>query len=335
MHDYRSSIVRPARPPTLSLASVETPRNEDEELLHALQMLISERMRVAEPTRDVFEELYSDNAMVDPLTATPLPHVESTRRAHGRRPLGALVAVMTIVIGSATAFALTGAPFAEGQGWRNTQPSQIATSDTLPLEVGRSLSPIVGHGTAFQTAHSAIEEEDRPEAGNRSGGVREPADSGGSAARGTAVRDPQRRPAAPQTARRRSQGPLVIATGPVTPAPEPEGSDGQLSSIVDSVLGEALTPRRETVLPPTPDRADVLGGLRSVSPAVGSCGSGQSGRITVDVTVNGRSGRIGSSRVHGVDEATAACVQRALRGAQFSRFDDDAFTINGFPYQLR
>lgn len=111
----------------------------------------------------------------------------------------------------------------------------------------------------------------------------------------------------------------------------------ELGSMIDDVL-VTRTPLEPDApeLPQAPTRAQVLGALRGVSAAVAQCGRDQGGRVTVDVTINGPSGRVSDVHVtDGADSAAVSCVNRAVRRAQFPRFADDDFRVRSFPFTVR
>lgn len=128
--------------------------------------------------------------------------------------------------------------------------------------------------------------------------------------------------------------PRAVETREISPADEDRHAVG---NIIDDVLGSRspLEPSAPE-LPQAPTRAQVLSSLRGVSPAVALCGRDQGGRVTVDVTINGPTGRVSNVRVtDGADSSVASCVSRAVQRAQFPRFVDEDFRVSSFPFTVQ
>jgi hypothetical protein len=112
---------------------------------------------------------------------------------------------------------------------------------------------------------------------------------------------------------------------------------------VDASVGAAVFHLRHSPVPGEPplperlDRAQVQAGMRGVATAASRCGRGQAGRVTVDVVISGNTGRVTWATVTGpfAGTPTGACVARAVRRAEFSRFSDETLTVRGYPFVLR
>ncbi len=102
-------------------------------------------------------------------------------------------------------------------------------------------------------------------------------------------------------------------------------------------LAPQLSPPAPTTpeLPQVPPRPEVANALRAVRPAVEACNSGPEGIVTVEVYVAGATGRVVRAYANGpVSPDVRACVERAVRAAEFPRFTRPSFSVN-FPYRLR
>ena len=63
-----------------------------------------------------------------------------------------------------------------------------------------------------------------------------------------------------------------------------------------------------------------------------NCGRDSGGRVVVDVTIHGPTGRVSAARVtDGIDQASSACVVRAVSNARFPRFAAPSFSVRNFP----
>jgi hypothetical protein len=98
----------------------------------------------------------------------------------------------------------------------------------------------------------------------------------------------------------------------------------------------SLPPEPSNVLPPRPEKSAVRAVLGSMAPAVRRCADEPYGRLVVELTVVGATGRVTKSRT--IDSAHAgtaagACAAKAVRLARFPKFAKDHVTIK-FPYEL-
>jgi predicted Zn finger-like uncharacterized protein len=152
-----------------------------------------------------------------------------------------------------------------------------------------------------------------------------------------------------------------------TPAPGPSkaeapatnrGGRNDLDSLLDQAISPGAAPSRpvKAAQPePTPggggdsggnaggesipqklDRGAVRSGMNRVAGRVARCGNGQAGRVTVDVVIEGSSGRVTDVTVTGEFAGTpvGSCAARAIRGARFSRFRDASLTVRGYPFPV-
>ncbi len=87
------------------------------------------------------------------------------------------------------------------------------------------------------------------------------------------------------------------------------------------------SPRREEPSIDKPSRAQVLAAMGRIQPAVKACFPGSRGTVTVDIKVEGRTGRVASAQASGQTGAVGSCVARAVRRAKFPRFTDDSLSI--------
>jgi hypothetical protein len=124
------------------------------------------------------------------------------------------------------------------------------------------------------------------------------------------------------------------ARRPRSPHRPSTSEQSELSRMLDDVLGGSRATATES-LPAAPTRAQVLSGLRGAATQVGLCG-GYQGRLTVDVTIHGPSGRVSAVELVGNQgSSTESCVRRALMRASFPRFTDPSFEVKSFPYVSR
>jgi hypothetical protein len=86
-------------------------------------------------------------------------------------------------------------------------------------------------------------------------------------------------------------------------------------------------PRRSEPLIEKPSRAQVLAAMASVQPAVRSCFAGSHGTVTADMTILGRTGRVGSAQISGQTGPVGSCIARAVRRAEFPKFTAESVSI--------
>ncbi len=90
-------------------------------------------------------------------------------------------------------------------------------------------------------------------------------------------------------------------------------------------------------LPRRLNRSQIQSGMRRSAVAVSRCGRGASGRVTVDMTISGSTGRVRRASVTGQFAGTpvGSCVARTVRSTRFPRFSDDSMEIRGYPFVIR
>lgn len=112
--------------------------------------------------------------------------------------------------------------------------------------------------------------------------------------------------------------------------------DGAVSTPASSGRDAAPSTSGEATLQRSLSRAQVASGLRAVSAAVGRCDGGAGGTVTVDLTIDGSTGRVSRASTNGPDGSSAlgSCVSRAVSRAQFPAFSDDHLTVRNFPFVL-
>lgn len=143
------------------------------------------------------------------------------------------------------------------------------------------------------------------------------------------------------------------SAAPAAPAPAAGGSPSRGGRELDDLLAGAIgpggpAPAKAATPPPAAagggsglpaklSRAQVQAGMRTVAGAVARCGRGESGRVTVNVVIDGSSGRVSSAEVTGqfAGSAVGSCAARAVRGARFPRFSDSSLSVRGYPFVLQ
>lgn len=90
---------------------------------------------------------------------------------------------------------------------------------------------------------------------------------------------------------------------------------------------------RQTV-PILPTRATVLAAMKRVTPTVRSCLKPSDGVAKVKIKFLGKTGRVASTSVSGVQGVPAACVKNAVRRAKVPPFRDKDLDIS-FPFNAR
>jgi hypothetical protein len=280
---------------------------DDALLLEDLEAIAARTLSRLAPVEDRFETLYR----VEPVhlfTATPLV---APQRARMSVPVHILAAGALLIFLAATA-----------------APDALSGFDKAP--VTPSVTGVIEPFKPFPGLEIELPATVPPAAAPA-------ADEGGSiAADGPAPARPAR-DAARASSPRRSATTATTTTRPADSAAAPRAAAGSVGAAVDQALGldDVLAPALASAdLPRSPTRAEVTSALRGVSAAVARCGEPGDGRVSVDVTVNGPTGRVSTVRVGGADAETGACVDRAVRGARFPRFSDPSFTVRGFPFGL-
>jgi hypothetical protein len=290
-------------------ATKSAEKTEDDLLLHDLREIAARTQRSHGPAADRFEELYR----VEPFHLfMEAPLVEPRPRV----PAHLIAAGAALIFLAATASPLALAGFTKTQA--QVTPLVIGAEEPYKPFPGLALDELVAPAPASFAPAAP------------------PADAGGGEDAPVVVR-----PATPRS-RRGAQGGEARDAGERSPeipqAVEPApAAAGEVGAAVDHALGldDPLAPAPAETLPAGPTRAEVAAALRSVSAPVARCGLLRGGRVTVDATVHGPTGRVTSVSVSGDDAAdVGACVERAVRGARFPRFADESFTVRGFPYTL-
>jgi hypothetical protein len=76
-----------------------------------------------------------------------------------------------------------------------------------------------------------------------------------------------------------------------------------------------------------------MNAMGSVKGAVSACAQGQTGVAFANVSVAGATGRVTSAEVTGITGPAGSCVAKAVRGAQFPKFQQKVFKVK-FPFKL-
>lgn len=275
---------------------------------------------------DPYAELYLDGA-VDPMSTAPLPLVTSQRSSSGPRwPVMAAVVLLVLVVGSSASSTLVGV----NKG--ALLPGAVMTIDSLPepKDESRTLSTAIEMTPPLEATGASADDA-----------AREPStDARPSDQRVSARRRAGRTPAA---------APVTATPAPATSAPapptvvEPTGQRratgeeiDRVASLIDGALEQRGSAVEEQLLTSAPTRGQVVGGMRQVAGNVAHCGLGREGEVRVDVTLNGPTGRVTAVRVAGAQStAERTCIERAVRGARFTPFENEAFRIGSYPFTLR
>jgi len=119
-----------------------------------------------------------------------------------------------------------------------------------------------------------------------------------------------------------------VTGGKNRPAPAPE-NPGDESSGGGEGGGDDL--------PAQLSKNQVIAGMSRVAGRVARCGAGQAGTVTMDVVINGATGRVASVNVGGQFAGTpvGSCAARAVRAATFPRFTESPLTIRGYSFQVQ
>ena len=142
--------------------------------------------------------------------------------------------------------------------------------------------------------------------------------------------------------------PAAIAAKPeAEPTTKPEKSPRKASgsSSIDDLLNGALNgkapagaskssePAASANLPDKPTREDVISAMKGVTDAVKACGKGQSGVAFANISVSGKTGRVGNVEVTGITGEAGSCIAKAVRKASFPKFKSETFQVK-FPFRL-
>jgi len=137
---------------------------------------------------------------------------------------------------------------------------------------------------------------------------------------------------------------------PVAAKTEPEAKPGPkkapAGSSIDDLLNGALNGKApvgaaktsesaaaSANLPEKPSREDVISAMKGVTDAVKACGKGQTGVAFANITVAGKTGRVGNVEVTGITGEAGSCIAKAVRKASFPKFKSETFQVK-FPFRL-
>jgi predicted Zn finger-like uncharacterized protein len=139
-------------------------------------------------------------------------------------------------------------------------------------------------------------------------------------------------------AKKGSAGPSiddVLAKDP----PKKKSGSPSIDDLLDGAVGsnakktppkaEAAEPKND--LPQAPSRDAMLAALNKAKAKVQSCKG--SGVATANITIAG-SGRVSNVVVSGVDGGAKSCVESAVRGTSFPKFQKDSFEVK-YPFKLK
>ncbi len=133
---------------------------------------------------------------------------------------------------------------------------------------------------------------------------------------------------------------LMDLIGKAAKKPEKEPAKETVPS-KGSAKEPAKTPEKVPVatsgLPEKPTKQDVMDALKSVTPAVNSCGKGQTGVATVSITIAGATGSVASAKVVSGPFAgtpAAGCIEGAVKKAKFPKFSQTKFSVS-YPFVIK
>ena len=73
--------------------------------------------------------------------------------------------------------------------------------------------------------------------------------------------------------------------------------------------------------------------MTGVKGAVSACAQGQTGVAFVNVSVAGATGRVTSAEVSGITGPAGSCIAKAVRSANFPKFQSKVFKVK-YPFKL-
>jgi predicted Zn finger-like uncharacterized protein len=121
------------------------------------------------------------------------------------------------------------------------------------------------------------------------------------------------------------------------PAKKPaKGGSPSIDDLLDGAVAAKKSPPKaepaepKNDLPMTPSRDDMLAALGKAKAKVAKCKG--DGVATADISISGN-GKVANIAVSGVDGATKSCVESAVRGTTFPKFQKDSFQVK-FPFKL-
>jgi hypothetical protein len=104
--------------------------------------------------------------------------------------------------------------------------------------------------------------------------------------------------------------------------------DGAVSAKKSPPKAEAAEPKND--LPMTPSRDDMLAALNKAKAKAAKCKG--DGMATAIITLNG-GGKVSNVAISGVEGAAKSCVETAVRGTTFPKFQKDSFEVK-YPFKL-
>jgi predicted Zn finger-like uncharacterized protein len=148
-------------------------------------------------------------------------------------------------------------------------------------------------------------------------------------------------------------------SAPAEPEPEPAEASGDIDDLLadkpakapakdrsfDDLLDGAVTKKSSPAaavpadegLPESPTRDEVLSAMRGVESDVRGCdatGELAGSTVSVQIQVSGSTGKVTSAKADGAAGPAAACIAKAVRGAEFSRFSKPMFVVK-FPFRFQ
>jgi predicted Zn finger-like uncharacterized protein len=138
----------------------------------------------------------------------------------------------------------------------------------------------------------------------------------------------------------------LLAAKPAAAAedkPKAKGGSSSIDDLLDGAIGSGgsakAAPKKEAApaadsnLPEKPSRDDVINAMNSVKDAVSACGNGAGGVAFANVSVSGKTGRVTSAEITGITGEVGSCIARAVRKANFGKFQSDSFQVK-YPFRL-
>jgi hypothetical protein len=123
-------------------------------------------------------------------------------------------------------------------------------------------------------------------------------------------------------------------------APAKSSGPRTIDDLLDGALGGGSKPASKAAaaepksnLPDQPTKSDVVNAMKGVQGQVSSCAKGQTGVAFVNVSIAGATGRVTSAEVTGITGPAGSCIAKAVRGAQFPKFQQKVFKVK-YPFKL-
>jgi uncharacterized protein YoxC len=126
------------------------------------------------------------------------------------------------------------------------------------------------------------------------------------------------------------------------PAPSAEKSTDDVEDLIESAISRPQRPGSNTLpapdtggVPTVPSRDQVKTAMNSVTPSIKKCSDGNGGRIELQISVSGATGRIIDAQPIGSYAGTTVgiCAARAVRVAKFPKFSQSNLVIK-YPFDL-